>query len=168
MTAEVLRELPLSAHAALAHELTRRFDALDIPEDWTQVAATLIPKVTNARALRKFRPIASLTAVRKLWGYIWMMALPAITFASLRTAFIPGVSADHGVYVVKRAAELAWEWSVPMVVVQFDQKKAFDRIRHSAVLRCLQKTGVSTQLLAVLATMWQQSRVRGRLGPVVS
>ena len=79
-----------------------------------------------------------------------MMALPVTTFLSLQTAFVPGVSAAHGVYVLKRAAELAREWAVPMVIVQLDLKKAFDRIRHSEVLRCLRKKGVSTQLLAVL------------------
>ena len=168
VTAEVLRELPPSTRSAFAHELTCRFDALDIPEDWTRVAATLIPKVTGARELVKFRPIASLAAVRKLWGYIWLLALPVITFVSLQTAFVPGVSAAHGVYVLKRAAELAREWSVPMVIVQLDLKKAFDRIRHSEVLRCLRKKGVGTQLLAVLAQMWQQSCVCGRLGSVTS
>ena len=113
LTAEVLRELPEQARTSFAAELTRRFASLEIPTDWTQVVASLIPKTAGAKVLTKFRPIASLTAVRKLWGYIWLMALPVISFLSLQTAFVPGVCATHGVYTLKRAAELAREWICP-------------------------------------------------------
>ena len=132
------------------------------------MVASLIPKVAGAKVLAKFRPIASLAAVRKLWGYLWLSALPVISFLSLQTAFIPGVSASHGVFTLKRAAELARAWDVPLVVVQLDLKKAFDRVSHISVLACLRRKGVSTQLLAVLAQMWERSTVRGKLATVTA
>eukprot|EP00969_Alexandrium_andersonii_P010613 462291-Alexandrium_andersonii.AAC.1 len=101
--------------------------ALDIPDEWTKVTATLIPKVPAAKALTKFRPVACLRAMRKLWGYVWLELLPPLRFQSLQTAFVKGTDAAQGVYTIKRVAELAREWDAPVVAVQLDLKKAFDK-----------------------------------------
>ena len=52
-------------------------------------------------------------------------------------------------YTLKRVAELAKEWNEPVVAIQIDMKKAFDRIRHETVTDTTRKKGVPNQLIAV-------------------
>ena len=114
--------------------------------------------------MAKFRPITCFSAMQKLLGYLWMMALPILTFLSVQTAFIPGSHADTGVFMLNRAAELAREWRIPLVTAQLDLKKAFDHVDHRAAFRAMKLQGVGLQEIAVIAAIWQQSRVQVRLG----
>jgi hypothetical protein len=168
VTAEMLKALPEVALTSLARELTRRFSRLEIPESWTQVQAILLPKIGVPGSLAQYRPVSCLKAIRKLWGYLWMDLLPPLRFESLQTAFVKGVDASHGVFVLSKIAELAREWDFPVVAIQLDLKKAFDRVSHVAVVRALRRKGVSIQLVAVLCQMWKQSTVVARLGSVTS
>ena len=45
---------------------TRRMDELDIPQEWTELIAKLIPKTFSAKELKSHRPVSSLASVRKL------------------------------------------------------------------------------------------------------
>jgi hypothetical protein len=164
VTAEMLRSLPEEALESLARDFTRRFATLDVPESWTEVSATLIPKIAAARELKSFRPVSSLAAIRKLWGYVWMELLPNLLFETLQTAFVKGVDAAQGVYSLKRAAELSREWNTPLFAIQIDLKKAFDQISHASVVSALKRKGVPTQLIAVMCKMWLQSSVTAKLG----
>ena len=83
VTAEMLKALPDPALISLARDFTRRLDTLDVPERWTDVNASLIPKIAVAHELKSFRPVSSLTAMRKLWGYVWMELLPKLHFKTL-------------------------------------------------------------------------------------
>ena len=90
VTAEMLKELPAAPKAALAADIVRRCAHLDFPADWTESSATLAPKVVGASELSKFRPIACLTTMRKMLGYMWLLALPTMTFLTAQTAFVVG------------------------------------------------------------------------------
>ena len=168
VTAEMLQSLPEDALKSLAMDFTRRFATLDIPQRWTEVSASLIPKIAAARELKSFRPVSSLSAIRKLWGYVWMELLPSLHFKTLQTAFVKGVDAAQGVYSLKRAAELSREWGIPLFAIQIDLKRAFDKISHAAVASALKRKGVPTQLIAVLCKMWLQSSVTAKLGHATS
>ena len=96
VTAEMLQALPPAPKAALANDIVRRCAFLDFPTGWTESTAALAPKVVGASDLSKFRPIACLTTMRKLLGYTWLMAFPAMTFMMARTAFIAGSHAYMG------------------------------------------------------------------------
>ena len=54
VTAEMLKALPDVALTSLAHELMRRFSALEILESWTQVQAILLPKIGVPCSLAHF------------------------------------------------------------------------------------------------------------------
>ena len=62
-TAELFRNLPTAAMQNLCSFLSHVFYTLVIPESWTVVGATLIPKVVGAESLSKFRAIACLRCV---------------------------------------------------------------------------------------------------------
>ena len=92
----MLKALPHPALESLARDSTRRFGMLDVPESWVELSATLIPKIAAAHELKIFRPVSSLTAIRKLWGYVWMELLPDLRFKTLQTAFVNCVDAAQG------------------------------------------------------------------------
>ena len=164
VTAEMLKALPGPALESLAKDFTRRLATLDVQESWTEVKATLIPKIPAAHELKSFRPVSSLSATRKLWGYVWMELLPDLHFDTLQTAFVKGVDAAQGVYSIKRAAELAREWNCPLFAIQIDLKRAFDKISHAAVIKALKRKRVPRQLIAILCKMWSQSTMTAKLG----
>ena len=131
-----------------------------------QVYALLIPKVLRADAFNKYRPIASLSTFRKLMGYVAMGMLPKLNFESFQTGFVPGGHAGAGVYVMKRAAELAREWGLELYVAQIDLCKAFDRVKHSAAIRALKLQSASLQCIAVFCAIMKLSAMSFSLGGI--
>ena len=158
--------LPDSAVETLAEFYTTVLSLLAIPTEWTVCAATLIPKIVGAMHLDQFRGIACLCTARKLLGYIWMKMLPTVVFESFQTGFVAGSQAAFGVFALKRAAELSREWGLKLYVVQLDLCRAFDRVKHSAVIRALKLQGCSLQCIAVLCALLSQSQVAISLGHV--
>jgi hypothetical protein len=168
VTAEMLQALPSAPKAALARDIVGRCQTLDFPVDWTESTAALAPKVAGASDLSKFRPITCLTTMRKLLGYMWLMAIPVMTFLTAQTAFIAGSHACMGVHAIQRIAELAREWRHPVFLAQLDLRKAFDHVWHSAALEAMQLQGIPLQAQAFMAKLWQQSTVKAKLGAEIS
>ena len=165
-TAELFRNLPTAAMQNLCSFLSHVFYTLAIPESWTVVGATLIPKVVGAESLSKFRAIACLPVCRKLLGYLWMQTLPTLRYDSFQCGFVHGAHAAAGVYLIKRAAELSREWKIPLYVAQLDLKKAFHRVLHSAVMNALRMQSASCQCIAIMCALLLQSKAAGSLGHV--
>ena len=88
VTAEMYCAMPRSARPALASYMTSVLRSLSFPSSWFQTYASLVPKGVAANSLSKFRPLASLPAIRKLLGYIWLSMLAVLTFVSFQTGFI--------------------------------------------------------------------------------
>ena len=164
--AEMYKNLPDEAFNGLAAYLTCVLATFCIPEDWTAVCSTLIPKIVAASSLDKFRAIACLPAARKLLGYLWLQMLPTMRYESLQCGFVPKSHAANGVYLLKRAAELSREWKLPFYLVQLDLKKAFDKVLHTAVTKALRLQGASLQCVAVICAILRQSKASVSLGHV--
>ena len=167
-TAELFHGLPNAAVCSLAVFFTSIFLTLQIPLEWTQGKATLIPKVVAPSSLDKYRGIACLTAVRKLLGYLILAMLPDLVFFSVQCGFVPHRQAAEGVYRIKRILELCREWNRSVHVVQIDLSKAFDRVLHCSVLQALRLQSASLQCIAVVAAMLNQCELAVRLGHVMS
>ena len=67
---------------------------------------------------------------------------------------------------MKRAAELSREWDRSIYICQVDLSKAFDKVKHSAVIGALKLQGCSLQCLVVLCAMLSQSSISTVLGHV--
>ena len=83
----------------MATDFTRRVNRLDIPEEWTEVGAKLIPKTSSSKELKSYCPVSSLAAVRKLWVYAWMELLEIerpLHAKTMQTAFVKAVDAAQG------------------------------------------------------------------------
>ena len=135
-------------------------------DDWSEITASLIPKVAVPKKPKDFRPIAALTALRKLVGYVFMMSMPEITYRSFQCGFVKKRDATQAVFCLKRMAELGREWGKPVFAAQLDMSKAFDRVKHSAVLQALMELGASAQHLGFLASLLLKGSTVLRLGNV--
>lgn len=164
ITAEVLAALPAGAFRSFAEDVDRRCHNVDFDASITRAGAVLLPKIINAPSLDKFRPIASLSSTRKLYGYLWLHGLPNIKFASFQTAFVKGAHPLQGVYCLFLAAEKAREWGKPLYAAQIDLRKAFDHVDREAALRALQEHGVGPHLQAWIAKLWADHTLEMRLG----
>ena len=74
--AEVYHALPPSARDVLRNGLQGMVDTLSFPTEWTEISAVLVPKCVGPQCPKDYRPLASLCAIRKLLGYVWMLSLP--------------------------------------------------------------------------------------------
>ena len=151
---------------ALATAITDLFKKCDVSDDWSTITASLIPKVAVPKGPKDFRPIAALTSLRKLIGYIFMLTLPEASYKSFQCGFVPKRDATQAVFCVKRLGELAREWGKPVFAAQLDMSKAFDKVLHSSVLEALQGLGAGKQHLAFLSSMLMKGSVQLRLGNV--
>lgn len=168
ITAEILKALPAVVLQGLALDMERRIKALDFPQEWFVCAAALVAKVVGATDLSKFRPIACLCTMRKILGYMFLSALPPLTFMSSQTAFVKGSHANMGPHLILRLAELTREWRLSFCVAQLDLRKAFDHIDHRAAFRAMSLQGISLHAQALMAKIWSLSAIKAKLGTETS
>ena len=168
LTAEVLRRLPDAELSKMAAAIQEMFRSLSFDASWTVITASLIPKKAVTRSLADMRPISGLCLFRKLWGYLWMDALPPLRWKATQAGFVRGRQPAEAAFVLTRVAELAKEWASPVYVGQLDLRQAFDKIKHSAVVDALREKQVPAQLIAVLVAWWSRSEVSVRLQSVSS
>ena len=69
--AEVYHALLPAASEVLLTGLQQHFDTLSFPTEWTEISATVIPNCVSPQGLKDNRPLASLSAMRKLLGYVY-------------------------------------------------------------------------------------------------
>ena len=124
ITAEILDALSEKQEEALAENLNERCKNLQFDESLTKAAAILLPEEMGAQHLDRFIPIACLTMMRKLVGYLRLMTLGKIKCASFQTAFVKNSHPLQGTYSILMAAEKENEWDIPLIAAQIDLKKS--------------------------------------------
>ena len=127
-----------------------------------------LAKTAGANTLAKYRPIASLSTTRKIFGYMFLASLPQLEFRSRQTAFVKGCHANMGAHMYLRIGELCREWNLECNAAQLDVRKAFDHVCHAAALRAMEEMGVGAHSRALMAKAWSLSRVRARLAAKTS
>ena len=88
ITAEILRELDDSNLEAMAAALESLFLFSELPQTWSEITATLVPKLAVPSGPKDFRPIASLVTLRKLVGYLFLHFTPTPSWQSLQCGFV--------------------------------------------------------------------------------
>ena len=135
-------------------------DTLSFPTEWTEISAVLIPKCVGPQGLKDYRPLASLCAIRKLLGYVWMLSLPReLPWRSFQAAFLPGVTPLRRFFWCNAVASYQKSSLLP----NWTSKKAFDKAKHSAISDALLSKGVSPHHVAILNSLWSQSSMLFKL-----
>ena len=101
---------------------------LQFDDGLTEAATVLLSKETGAQHVDRFRPIACLTTMRKLVGYVWLMTMEKIKRDSFQTAYVNDSHPLQGALSILMAAEEAREWDIPLFAAQVDLKKSFHHV----------------------------------------
>ena len=150
----------------MAAALNLLFLHCELPQSWSEITATLVPKLAVPSGPKDFRPIAALVTLRKLVGYLFLYFAPSPSWQTFQCGFVSGRDAAQAVFCVKRLGEVAKVWKQHLYIAQLDMSKAFDKVYHSAILTALDKIHAGSQLKAFIANMLRQSSVSVNLGNV--
>ena len=116
-----------------------------MPEEWCISRLTVLFKKGDPELPKNYRPIAIVPVLSKLFSGV-LLARIRDTLNALQPEEHAGFRADYScsdiVHFLRLIAEKAQEWGVPVWVASLDLEKAFDKVSHASVLRCLHEAGV--------------------------
>ena len=139
VTAEFFQQLSTPQLAQLAQSVTDMFTSRDFETQWTTSGRSESgPQKVFSEKLLEFRLNSSLSTMRMLLGYVWLVAMGDTQFHSFQTSF-PRKTDAFARSVLERASELAKEWKTHLFAAQVDLTKTFDHIQQSFAYTALQK-----------------------------
>ena len=127
VTADILRELDESNLEAVAAAMNHLFLHSELPQSWSEITATLVPKLAVPSGPKDFRPIAALVTLRKLVGYLFLYFALLPSWQTFQCGFVSGRDAAQAVFCVKRLGEVAKEWKQQLYIAQLDMSKDLTR-----------------------------------------
>ena len=139
----------------LAHLFTILANDLDYrpqsrPDCWNNTLAMLIPKDAGATTLDRHRAISLMSQIQKLYSK-WLLSQMTPILDPLisehQAEFRPNTQASEILHVISKLIELSVEWQQPLTIVRLDLKKAFDRVKQSAILNTLAQSPLSPKLV---------------------
>ena len=143
---QLLRSLSFQQTCDLASLFTDLANNLDYrpqekPESWNQALAILLPKDSRADTLDRHRAIALMCQLQKLFGK-WLLAQVTAhidaKIAETQFGFRRKRQASEVMQVVTKLIEMSQEWTRPLTIMRLDMRKAFDRLKQSAILTTLE------------------------------
>ena len=120
---------------------------------------TLVPKVTDAKDVKQFRPICLLNVSFKIFTRLLMGRLDKVAdklISPSQTAFIKGRFIYDGAVMLHEVVHELKQKKLQGVLLKIDFEKAYDSISWKFVERVLQRKGFDNRL-----TQWIMSTVRG-------
>ena len=137
-----------------------------IPAAWKSSSIRVLFKKGNPKLPENYRPICIIPILYKIFSKVICERIrePLLKAQSYDQAgFRPGYSCDDHLFTVTLLAEKCKEFNIPLWAAAVDFSKAFDSISHRSIFESLQKQGVPTVYLDVLARLYseQHAHVRG-------
>ena len=145
VSADVFKYLTEEDKQSLAHHFNLRLNGqCPKPETWHAPTCVLLPKIFNAQLIKHFRPIAISTVAARLFDKILLHFLqPYISeYRGNQIANRKTYQASEGIQQVRRAMEKAKLTATPLCIAKLDVEKAFDKVRHEALFRALERMNV--------------------------
>eukprot|EP00975_Prorocentrum_lima_P020328 4276707-Prorocentrum_lima.AAC.1 len=72
--------------------------------------------------------------------------------------------AEVGLWVIHRAAKLTREWGGQIHVAKLDIQRAFDSLRHGAILNALRQDGLHPAWIGATAHLLREQTIVARIG----
>ncbi len=123
---------------------------------WKSHEVSLLAKVSNAKLVKDFRPIAILLAIYKLYSRVMYM-LAENTCNRLyapQFAFRKFHQAHEVVFIMRQLIEKALEWKAPEVyIMDGDIKEAYDYASHVLFAEAARSRGMHEVLILALIHM---------------
>ena len=120
------------------------------PAGWSQNLAMLLPKEAKADTLDRHRAIALMSQLQKLYSK-WLLAQMTPTIDPLisehQAGFRRNRQASEILHIISKLIELALEWQTPLTIMRLDMRKAFDRVKQSAILETLENSPLHPKIV---------------------
>uniref|UniRef100_A0A8R1E3J8 DNA helicase n=1 Tax=Caenorhabditis japonica TaxID=281687 RepID=A0A8R1E3J8_CAEJA len=110
------------------------------PEDWKTVKISLLPKTTNPKKVKDYRPVALSSIVSKLFTKILTRRITAKSEDYLeesQAGFRRGRGCADNIQVVAQMWEKCTEFKIPLVAVFLDFTCAFDNVNWTKISEVL-------------------------------
>jgi len=130
----------------------------EIPEAWHKARIVLIPKDGSPANPANFQPISLLQVSYKLFTKIITNQLSIVTneyiLSSSQLGFQPGMSSQSALHVMVDIIEDATRCNNEIHVAYVDFKKAFDLVRHAALLNTLAHYGLRESFIDLVSRLY--------------
>ena len=152
---QLLKYLTIQQVVDLARLFTQLANDLDYrpasrPEIWNQTLAMMLPKDAGATTLDRHRAIALMCQLQKLyakWLLVQMTPVLDPLIDENQSGFRRQRQASEVLHVISKLIEMAIEWKQPLTIVRLDLRKAFDRLKQSAILSTLEVSPLHPKLI---------------------
>ena len=124
------------------------------PELWTLATVILLPKEARAEHLDRYRAIALMCQLQKLFAkWLVINLIPAIdpVISEHQSGYRRGRQASEVLFTVQKMIEIAHEWNQPLVLLKLDLRKAFDTLKQSSILQALEEAQLHPMLTLNIA-----------------
>ena len=144
------------------------FRTAKMPEEWR--SSTVIPLYKNKGDIHdcnNFRGIKLRSHTMKLWERVIARRLRKNGSISVNQfGFMRGMSTIEAIYLPRKLMSLYSDRKVDLDMVFIDLEKAYDRVPHEVLWRCLEEKGVLPLYIRVIKNMYEGGRtsVRTREG----
>ena len=124
--------------------LTRLFNDVflngPIPPIWKRTKLKMIPKKSNPKTMKDYRPISILSIVAKCFTKIMCNRIKSKAESSLgelQNGFRPGRSCSDNLQIIAQVWEKCDEFKIPLLLAFVDFKAAFDTISWDIIMKAL-------------------------------
>lgn len=151
----------------LVNHLTELFNKIliteEIPVQWLINDIILIHKKGSKDDVNNYRPISLMSTIYKLFSTIILRRITRNLEENQsedQAGFRSGYSTIDHLHTLAQLMEKAGEFNLTLYIAFIDYSKAFDSVEHLPILTSLQRQGVATKYLRILAKIYSNSTAK--------
>ena len=132
-----------------------------IPQAWKRAIVTSVPKSAQPSSTEHYRPISLLPSIAKIWERRFLLRRlePFLAVNELQFGFRERSGCGDALLRLQQAVleSAVKKEAVRVAVVSLDVSRAFDTLKHTAILETLISRGIPPHLLNIVAS-WLEER----------
>ena len=137
------------------------------PDSWKKTRLTVIFKKGDSKAVKNYRPIASIPILYKLFSLMVCARIQNTVYAGLspdQAAYRPGFSTEDHLLAAGLLIDGCAEWNQELWLGLVDFEKAFDTVEHHSLFKVLNEIGVEPCYVDLLKRLYAQQEATVQVG----